>query len=241
MKIPAVIYDFFMQLSRQAPGSDELVPSALRLLDLPERPLIADMGCGAGRSSLQLAERTAGSIVCIDTAEPFLEKLEDEARSAGIADRIETRLADMLNPGIDCGTLDLIWAEGSVYLVGYEAALKRWKPLMKPDSSLVVSDCVWLTPDRPEAAAAFWGQAYPDMTTLDERIRQAADVGFETVHSFELGMHNWDNYYSEIRKELASRDDLPTEFIQGLEQELQTFEEARGTYDYGVLFLKLTS
>lgn len=239
--MPPEIFEFFLRLTRQAPGDDKLVPKALEMLHLPQRPAIADFGCGAGRSSLQLARHSGGMVVSVDTAGQFLAELEQKAEREGLSDLIEPRCADMMEPGLASGSLDLIWAEGSVYLVGFESALAGWKPLLRPGGALVVTDCVWIASEPTKEATTFWGEAYPDMTTLPERAAQARRAGFDVLDAFFLGMQAWEAYYDEIRAELIKWSDLPDEFVESINAEIATFEAARGSYDYGVLVLKQRS
>lgn len=238
MTLSPAIFDFFRRLPRQAPGRDDIVPRAIRALALPLAPRIADFGCGTGGASLQLARESGGTLLCVDTAGPFLATLDRAAAAAGLADRIETRCADMMTPGVDPASLDLIWAEGSVYIPGFQPALERWRPLLRPGAALVVSDCVWLTPDPPSPARAFWNAAYPDMTDLAARRAQAMELGYRCIDAFQLGMAAWDDYYASIRAALAGHPDLPADFVQGIAAECDTFDRARGSYDYGVLFLR---
>ena len=37
-------------------------------------------------------------------------------------------------------SFDIIWAEGSIYLIGFERGLKEWRQFIKPNGFLVVHD-----------------------------------------------------------------------------------------------------
>jgi cyclopropane fatty-acyl-phospholipid synthase-like methyltransferase len=89
-------------LPRQGPGSDACTREALRRLPpLPAQPRVVDLGCGAGRQTLVLAEALGTRVLAVDLHRPFLDQLEGAAREHGLAHRVETRCADMgaLEPG----------------------------------------------------------------------------------------------------------------------------------------------
>ena len=42
-------------------------------------------------------------------------------------------------------SLDVIWAEGAIYNIGFSRGIREWRPLLKKDGYLVVSEISWLT------------------------------------------------------------------------------------------------
>ena len=71
------------------------------------------------------------------------------------------------------GSFDLIWAESSVYSIGFDTALDTWRRLLAPGGKLVVTECEWTTADPSGAARAFWDQHYP-LRTPEENTRAAS-------------------------------------------------------------------
>ncbi len=61
---------------RQGPGSIETTQRALNLLDIykQKKLSIADIGCGTGASTIQIARQLDGGITAIDIFPEFLEK-----------------------------------------------------------------------------------------------------------------------------------------------------------------------
>lgn len=74
----------------------------------------------------------------------------------GLEEKITTVCADMAKMPFDTKSFDLIWSEGSAYIMGVKNALKAWKPLLSEDGVLVVSDLVWSTDKPSESALSFW-------------------------------------------------------------------------------------
>lgn len=133
-----VLYEIFEPLSQGAPGDDA---STLRALDaVPGRDSVRrvlDLGVGRGRTTLTLAQALPDAqITAVDIHPPFVEKLVSDAREAGVADRVQSLLGDMTNMRIAEESMDLIWAEGSIYVMGIERALAMWRPLIFPPKSV---------------------------------------------------------------------------------------------------------
>jgi len=63
---------------RQGPGGEAETKQALMLAGLDKsRPLkIADIGCGTGASTIQLAKELAAEITAVDFLPEFLEELQ---------------------------------------------------------------------------------------------------------------------------------------------------------------------
>lgn len=119
----------------------------------------------------------------------------------------------MENIDIAEGSIDLIWAEGSIYVVGIERALTIWRPWLRPGGCVAFSDFVWWTNDRSNEASEFWASEYPDMAT-EVAIRSNAEaVGYRLVSSFRLPKEAHDAYYLPLEArvaELADCDDAGT-------------------------------
>jgi ubiquinone/menaquinone biosynthesis C-methylase UbiE len=67
----------FEPLTCHGPGSESSTQRALMAApDLPDEPEILDIGCGPGRQTLQLAERTGGRVSAVDLHPGSLRALE---------------------------------------------------------------------------------------------------------------------------------------------------------------------
>ncbi len=186
-------------LPRQAPGSAETVRLLLRLAGrLPERPRIVDIGCGTGPASLLLARETGGLVVAVDTHRPFLARLSVAAADAGFADRIWPVVGSMHDLPLPDGSVDLIWSEGSAYVMGFDEALAGWHRLLTPSGVLVVTEAEWSTSTPAAGARAFWDAGYPAMRTVDGNIRAAIAAGWTVLASYRLPDSDWSEYYDAL-------------------------------------------
>ena len=192
-------------IPREGPGSDEATSDAIRRLPpLPPRPRILDLGCGPGRQTLVLARHFQTPIIAVDFHAPYLARLRRSAEGEGLSKLVSTRLGRMEELKEQPDSVDLIWIEGAIYIVGFAAGLRLWHPLLRDGGLLVASDATWLTDDPPAEARAFWHEEYPAMTTVAENIRAATDCGYEVLDHFTLPPSAWWNeYYTPLRKRVA--------------------------------------
>lgn len=72
-----------------------------------------------------LAQLTTGTITVVDNHLPFLDSVSAWAGKAGVSGRIRTVCASMDALPFDPGTFDLIWSEGAIIIVGFEAGRLR--------------------------------------------------------------------------------------------------------------------
>ncbi|MCB5164024.1 bifunctional class I SAM-dependent methyltransferase/N-acetyltransferase [Streptomyces bambusae] len=193
-------------LPRQGPGSDATTRRLLSLAGpLPERPRVLDLGCGPGRSALLLAAEAGAEVTAVDIDAGFLDELGTAAEARGLAGRVHPVRADMTALPFPDGSFDLVWAESSVFVVGFDTALREWRRLLAPGGTLVLTECVW-TADEPSAAAsAFWDEHYP--LRRDAQNTAAAEAAGYRV----LGVHpqpasDWDEYYGPLAAAAAGAD-----------------------------------
>jgi serine/threonine-protein kinase HipA len=203
--VSEAIFRLFEGLSRQGPGSDECTREALRRLGaLPARPRVLDLGCGSGRAALALAEALRARVIAVDLHEPFLDQLRRTARERDLEQLIEPRCVDMAAPGVPAGSVDLLWSEGAIYFLGFEAGLRLWRPLLAPGGRLAVSECSWLVAEPPEEAAAFFAEGYPGMAGIARNLERAGSAGFEVLDHFALPREAWwDEYYAPLEERMA--------------------------------------
>ncbi|CAG20193.1 MerR family transcriptional regulator [Photobacterium profundum] len=229
----------FAQLDRWGPGSEEDTLQALA--KVPHKPQeILEVGCGPGIATMVLTNHSSANITAVDNDEQSLTHLMALATEQGIADRISTVCVSMMDIPFEAKTFDLIWSEGSAYIMGVANALKQWRPLLVNDGILVLSDLVWSTKNPSEDTFDFWRKEYPDMVTAQHRIEQAEAAGFEVIDSFALSEQAWASYYQPLQtriNELKSgmRD---SRALTDLEREYDIYRRRLDEFDYQMFILK---
>ena len=210
-KLPAFFYEIFnASLPRLGVGDDASTERALNTL-LPaisrcEGPMrILDIGCGNGPQTICLAQHLDGSILAVDNHQPFLDELVKRAAAAGVAGKIQVLLKDMRTLAPDDGPFDLVWAEGSLFVMGFRAGLATCHSLLKPGGGLAVSELAWLRPDVPAECRQFFANVYPAMTGMAENLATIETCGFEVIDHFTHPESAWwESLYHPLAERLRT-------------------------------------
>ena len=238
------LFTLHQDLPREGPGSDEATMEAIRRLPpLRPAPRILDLGCGPGRQTLVLARHFRTPIVAVDFHAPFLDQLRQSAEAEGLSELVILRHGRMEELDEKPGSVDLIWIEGAIFIVGFAEGLRMWRPLLGDGGFLVASEAVWLTDDPPAEVKAFWDAQYPAITTIERNMETAAKCGFKCFDHFTLPQSAWwDEYYDPLSKRVAKlrqQADTTPAVIQVLdetEHEMNMFQRYGDSYGY-VFFL----
>ncbi len=75
-------------------------------------------------------------MTAIDIHRPFLAQLTAAAAAAGLSQFIETRELSMDALDYPSESVDLMWSEGVVFILGVAEALRLWRPMLKPGGIL---------------------------------------------------------------------------------------------------------
>jgi SAM-dependent methyltransferase len=169
----------------------EYTRKAFRMLPEMDAPEILDVGCGVGEPTLELAKLTNGKVTGIDIDQSCLDRLKKRAEKEGLSDRVTVVNMSLLNMDFPDGTFDIIWAEASIWFIGFEKGLREWKRFLKPDRFLVAHEMCWLRSDPPDEIRAHWDSVYPGIRKIPEYLEAALDNGYEMVGSFALPDDAW--------------------------------------------------
>lgn len=222
-------------LPRQGTGSDD---TTKKLLDIANskgnlREAI-DMGCGPGRAVLLLAA-SGIEVTAIDTHQPFLEELRNNAHTKGLESKIKIENISMNKIPYPDASFDLVWSEGTAYIIGWQMVLTQWKRLLKPRGKLVVTDCFWLTDDRSPDAVKFW-EADPLMMTVEKAKGVAKDSGYSVESTYMQPESDWfDEYYYPLEQKVKKLKGSSDPYLQEV-LAMTTFEiDVRRKYgnEYG--------
>ncbi len=239
----SLLIDFHRDAPRQGPGSDEETLRALALARLEvTRPLqIADIGCGTGAASRVLAKHLPGRITAVDLLPEFLDALWARASAAGVSDRIQTMQASMERLPFGEESLDLIWSEGAIYNMGFEAGIAAWRRFLKPGGVLVVSEITWISASRPEALRAYWEAAYPEIGEASEKVGALERHGYHPQGYFILPESCWlTNYYAPMEARfddfLARHgyNEAARALVEEERAEIALYNANKAFYGYGV-------
>ena len=143
---------------------------AFKLLPRIEKPRILDVGCGSGIPTILLAELSGGKIIGMDIDKHLLDRLEKRIEYEGVSKHITTINCSLFDIDFPNETFDIIWAEGSIWIIGFKKGLEEWRRLLKPNGFLVMHDSVKTVP-----------------TELDV----VSSLGYKLINHFDLPEDVW--------------------------------------------------
>jgi len=154
---------------------------AFQMLPKLEKPRILDIGCGSGVPTVELAKLSDGKIIGIDINQSLLDKLNRKIEEEGFSGRVKTMKCSLFEMDFPDESFNIIWAEGSVLIIGFEKALEEWRRLLKPNGFLVVHD---------------------EIKTVSNKLKKIPSCGYKLINHFSLPEDAW---WTEYYKPLEPR------------------------------------
>lgn len=203
-----IFFEMHAGLPRQGPGRDQYTERAYQMLPPLQAPDILDIGCGPGGPTVTLARLSGGRVTGIDTHKPYLEQLSERAAAAGVTGQVTAQEASMFDIPFSDASFDVVWAEGAIYIIGFEHGLKAWRRLLKSHGFLVVHEMCWLRPDPPAEIHDYWMRLYAGITTVPGNIETIERSDYELLGHFTLPEDAWwIEYYGPLEERLKSLRD----------------------------------
>jgi len=238
MNTPNPIDLLFADMDKLSPGDDGLSLYVLRSLPEHRFEVVVDAGCGAGRQTFVLADELRTPVHAVDSHQPFLDRLRQRAEEKGVAQMVRTHCMDMKDIPSVFPTIDLLWAEGAVYNVGFTNALAIWAKAIRPNGFAVVSELCWLRGHNiPDAITEFFRSGYPEMQSVEQNIETAEEAGYKLFNTYRLPKEKWVKDYYDIleprAKSLLNHSDVAVRdlAVETL-KEIETFRIAEDSYGY---------
>ena len=161
------------------------------------------------------------------------------AQAAGLARYILPVRGSMDALPFQPHSFDVIWSEGSIYVMGFERGLRAWQPLLRRGGHVVVSELSWLVDDPPAPARAFWNEAYPAMRSIADNRATIERCGYDRVADFVLPTSAWlTGYYEPLMRRMDvfalqhAGDEAAAKFVAGERREIDLFHAHGDSYGY---------
>ena len=238
MRTPNPIDLLVADMDKLSPGDDRLSLYVLRSLPQHRFEIVVDAGCGAGRQTMVLASELGTPIQAIDSYQPFLNRLKQRFKEKGIAHLVRTHCMDMKEIPSVFPKIDLLWAEGAAYNIGFANALTTWAKAIKPNGFAVVSELCWLRENKiPEAVSEFFRSVYPEMHSVPKNIAIAEEAGYKIFNIYTVPKEAWQkDYYDALEpraKSLAESSNVTLrEFAVETLKEIEIFKISEQSYGY---------
>ena len=163
-------------------GLNKYTRKAFRVLPELDKPYILDVGCGSGIPTMELARLSNGEILGLDIDRIQLDRLARKIERAGLSDRIKTVECSIFDMDFPRESFDIIWAEGSISVIGFKRGIQEWKRFLKRNGFMVVHD---------------------EKGNISEKPEQISSCGYELLDYFILGADTWwVEYYAPLEKRI---------------------------------------
>ena len=113
---------------------------AFKMLPKCKNPHILDVGCGSGVPTIELAKISNGRVIGIDIDETSLNLLQRKIKETGLNNQVSVIKDSILTMDFPEESFDIIWSEGSIFVIGFENGIKKWRRFLKPNGFLVIHD-----------------------------------------------------------------------------------------------------
>ena len=153
---------------------------AFRMLPQLDKPRILDVGCGTGVPTMELARLSNGEIIGLDINQGHLDALVRKIEKAKVSDRVKAVKCSILDMEFADESFDIIWSEGSIFIIGFKKGLREWKRFLKPDGFMVIHD---------------------EKGNIEEKLKQVSYCGYELLGYFMLDEDTWwVEYFAPLEK-----------------------------------------
>ena len=187
---------------------------AFEAIPVSEKPLILDLGCGSGVQTIELAKLSGGHVSAVDI-DPFaLEKVRLKAVEENLESQIDILQESIKDLSFLRQKFDIIWAEGSIYVVGFESGLTEWRKHLVSGGHLAIHD---------------------DARNTPQKLRLISKCGYEVTSYFEISYQVWwEEYYQPL--ELYIDELLNTDVsYYNIRNEIKQFKKSKAGSTFFVI------
>lgn len=223
-----IFFEIHQGLPREGPGRNDYTRKAFEVLPKLDKPRILDIGCGPGGPTMELARLSGGFVIGMDNHQSYLDVLEKKIKKTGLSEHVKAVNGSMFTMEFPEESFDIIWAEGSIYIIGFEKGLKEWRRFIKSRSFLVVHEITWLKSNPPKEIFKYFQEVYPEITTIPDNLEIIPRYGYKILGHFPLPEDAWwEEYYHPLEERLNQlkakyRDD--PEALKMLDSEQEEIE-----------------
>lgn len=213
-----LLLEIHKDMPRQGSGRDEYTQKAFEIIPTIQNPKILDIGCGPGMQTIKLAKISNGEVIGIDIFQQYLDQLNELITKENLQNKVKAEKQSMFDIKYPEEFFDIIWAEGSIFIIGFEKGLSNWKKHIKKNGYLAVHEMTWLKENPPKKIFDYWNRVYPNITTIDKNLDIIKKCGYKTIGYFALPEDAWwEFYYNPLQKRLINLKDKYKDNLEALD------------------------
>jgi ubiquinone/menaquinone biosynthesis C-methylase UbiE len=196
--------ELYKDIDKASPERLAFTRRAFESLSGLDRPRILDAGCGRGDVAVELARLGGGEVIGIDIDGEALGTFEKRIGEEGLEERVCAIHGSMFEMPFPPESFDVIWAEGSLHIVGIEKGLSTLRGFIRPGGFLVAHEMVWIRPDPPAEVLDRWQGRFPGIRSIDEIIEYIDKYDYRLITHFTLPEDFWSrDYYEPLEKRIT--------------------------------------
>ncbi|WP_165778852.1 methyltransferase domain-containing protein [Leptospira perolatii] len=177
-------------------ATERFTDLVLKYLTVPSGGHLLDIGCGAGKAAVRIAQDLGVKVTGINISNAQLKKAAKRAADASLSDKVTFAKVDAMNLPMENGSFDAVLAlQSMMHMSDRERVLKEAARVMVPGGNFVVTDFYLQAPMSKERSAAY--QTYANLVqlnkkllTVDEYRELLENAGFSVLEILEIPDEN---------------------------------------------------
>ena len=128
---------------------------------------ILNVGCGIGVGPAYIARKYGCGVVGVDISAQMIAWARRRANEAGVADKVDLPIADVLALPFPAATFDIVTCESVlIFVADKRQAIQESVRVTKPGGYVGINKCFWFEEPTPEMAARVTAAIGPAIPTL---------------------------------------------------------------------------
>jgi ubiquinone/menaquinone biosynthesis C-methylase UbiE len=117
---------------------------------------VLEIGCGVGQTAVWLGKHIGCRVTGVDVSQGMVDRARERADQAGVDERVEFRVADMIDLPFEDDSFDVVFGESVVpFATDHAKAIMECTRVIKPGGLVGLNEATWLQPPSPELIAWF--------------------------------------------------------------------------------------
>jgi SAM-dependent methyltransferase len=165
------------------PGGRRSTEQLLSWADIGATERVLDVGCGAGTTAVQVAQRTGASVTAADISPLMRELATRTVHAAGVTKEVTVDAADIIDLHYAGDTFDCVIAEAVTMFVDRSRAARELVRVTRPGGRVLATEFYWRQPPSEEAREIFLGQVCPGLAfdSVEDWVRTYAEAGLSDI------------------------------------------------------------